>query len=518
MGKQLAWGFTILLCAGVIRAEPISGPKSGPKEASAVQEIWEAASLDNGRAGYFRTTFQTLDVDGQKVVRSRQALNLTVKRFREVVQLRMQSGTDETADGKVLGVFMQMEQSGGPLVLSGTVKERVSGEGMKERFLAVEVDKGRIRRELPWNEKVIGLQAQERLFQGKPFKPGDTRTFQSFEPSLNTVVTVRAKVHEPEEVELAGAKKKLFRAVLASDKIEVPGASVQLPPITVWMDDKGTILRRQVEIPGLGKILLVRTTKDAALAQGQPAELTDIGLKHLIYVKRRIDRSNDTTAAVYRITIVDDAKPDTAILQDDRQKIRKTEGQVVELHVQAIRTAPAEGDGKAGEEFLQSCHYIDSDNEKVQELAREAVRKVTDPWEKARRIESYVHRRMRIDPTVPFGPASRVAGDLRGDCRQYALLTAAMCRAAGVPSRTAIGLIYAEDRQGRPMFGFHMWVEVFVRGAWVGLDGTLGEGTVGAAHIKVTDHSWHDVQSVTPLLPLQRVLGKMKIEVVSVTH
>jgi hypothetical protein len=63
-----------------------------------------------------------------------------------------------------------------------------------------------------------------------------------------------------------------------------------------------------------------------------------------------------------------------------------------------------------------------------------------------------------------------------------------------------------------------MWAEVYVRGAWLGLDATLGEGGVGASHIKVTDHSWHNVQSVTPLLPLQRVLGKMKIEVVSVSH
>jgi hypothetical protein len=39
---------------------------------------------------------------------------------------------------------------------------------------------------------------------------------------------------------------------------------------------------------------------------------------------------------------------------------------------------------------------------------------------------------------------------------------------------------------------------------------------VGAAHLKITDHSWHEVQSLTPLVPLLRVLGKVSIEVVSV--
>src|SRR5262245_4479736 len=111
MGKKCAWCVLVVMCAGHLRAqESIKAP--------VVEEIWEAAYLDNGRAGYFRTTFQPLEVEGQKVIRSRQSLNLTVKRFREIIQLRMQSGTDETSDGKVVAVFMQMEQSGGPLVLT----------------------------------------------------------------------------------------------------------------------------------------------------------------------------------------------------------------------------------------------------------------------------------------------------------------------------------------------------------------------------------------------------------------
>jgi hypothetical protein len=434
---------------------------------------------------------------------------LTVKRFKSVIQLRMQHGTDETEQGKVAGVFMQLEQAAGPLVLSGTVKDNV---------LHVEVDKGRIKREIPWNDKVIGLRAQERLFQANKFKPGDKLEYQSFEPSLNTVVTVRATVHEEEEVELEGAKKKLFKAVLLPDKIVVPQAQVQLPPITVWMDKEGKVLRRQVEIDGLGKILLVRTTKEVAQAPSDPAKLTDIGLKNLLFVNRKIGRFNETESAVYRITIAGDAMPQTALVQDDRQEIKEVTDSTVELHVKALRVPPVEGGDAPKQDFLQSCHYLDSDNKRVQALTKQATGEETDPWKKATQIEAWVHRHMQIDATVPVAPAGQVAEKLRGDCRQYAMLTAAMCRAAGVPSRTAIGLVYGEDRSGRPMFGFHMWAEVWVRGKWLGLDATLGKGSVGAAHIKVTDHSWHNTQSLTPLLPLQRVLGKMRIEVVRVEH
>ena len=40
--------------------------------------------------------------------------------------------------------------------------------------------------------------------------------------------------------------------------------------------------------------------------------------------------------------------------------------------------------------------------------------------------------------------ADHVAKTLEGDCTEYAMLTAAMCRAEGVPSRTAMGLVYAD--------------------------------------------------------------------------
>lgn len=66
--------------------------------------------------------------------------------------------------------------------------------------------------------------------------------------------------------------------------------------------------------------------------------------------------------------------------------------------------------------------------------------------------------------------------------------------------------------------GFHMWAEVLVRGQWFPIDATLGKGFVGATHLKISDHSWHDTQSLTPLLPVVRVVGKLSIEVLSVHH
>src|SRR5262249_6059938 len=126
------------------------------------------------------------------------------------------------------------------------------------------------------------------------------------------------------------------------------------------------------------------------------------------------------------------------------------------------------------------------------------------------------HQHMRVNFAENFAPAGEVAKTLRGDCRQHGLLTTAMCRAAGIPARTAIGLCYAEDKNGGPAMAFHMWTEVRIDGRWTSIDATRGQGYVPATHLKITDHSWHDTASLTPLLPVVRVLGKLSIEVVSV--
>ena len=131
-------------------------------------------------------------------------------------------------------------------------------------------------------------------------------------------------------------------------------------------------------------------------------------------------------------------------------------------------------------------------------------------------IERWVCTNMTNDNKAGFAPAGEVARTLSGDCRQHALLTAAMCRAAEVPSRTAIGLVYATDPKDRPALMYHMWTEVWVRGQWLAIDATLGQGAIGAAHIKIADQSWYDTQSLTPLLAVARVLDKLKFEVLSV--
>jgi len=503
MRRYGGWCLALVLSAGSVA--------SAKPQGKLVQDVWEAAYLDGGKAGFVHTTVRQVERDGNKLFRTTMVLELSVKRFNDVARLYMETGTDETAHGKVVGV--SMKQSLGKqqvMVMTGTV------EGNE---LHVKVDGGqRLDKRKPWNEDVVGLYGQLHIFQKLRVKPGDRFTYQSFQPELTAVFTTRVRVKDYEDVAVPDSRKKerLLRVEASADKI----AGFQPPLMTVWLNEQREPVLTEFTMEGLGKLALQRTTAEVASGKNAPATLTDLGTRQLIRLNRRLPGGYNTESAVYRITVQDDSDPSTVFARDSRQEIKHLKGNTFELHVHGARQPEAaEKAGKAGARFLKSNYFINSDDDRVRQHARQAVGSETDPWKKARRIARWVHANMENkNYSEGFATADHVARTLEGDCTEHAVLAAAMCRAAGVPSRTAVGLVYAEMPRGQvrgPVMAFHMWTEVWVDGQWVAIDATLGNGFVGATHLKIADHSWYDQQDLKPLIPVLRVLGKTKIEVVS---
>lgn len=476
-----------------------------------VEDVWESAYLDGARAGFQRTTVREVG-QGAPLLRASAALELTFRRRNATLRLRSENGTEETPEGKVVGVFLRQAQAQGqPLVVTGTV------EGER---LHVRVDGGRIDRRVPWSEEAVGLYRLQRLFVDKKPTPGTRFSFYRYEPVLTAMVKMQVAVKEPEDVQGVPGQptRKLLRVEMRMERLQTPKLSVQLPGEVWWLDEHFVPVQRQRELDGLGALMLVRTDRATATAEAPASQMADIGTRGMVPLNRALYRPYFTRSARYRITVKGDEDAGAALASDGHQQVRNVQGDTFELHVHPVQPRkgpPAEASAEPGKEYLGSSFYLNADDEGVRELARLAVGAETDPWQKARRIERYVRQRMRPDNAAPLAPAGEVARKLRGDCRMYAFLTTALCRAQNLPARTAIGLLYV-DRGGRPQMGFHMWTEVWIDGQWLGLDATLGLGRVSAAHIKVADQSWEGVQSLTPLLPVQRVLGKIRIEVLAV--
>lgn len=485
---------------------PALGVHAAESPARPLEEYHEVVRLEGNRVGTSHFAVVPTDAYG-KSVRCTTTLDLTLRRFGSLVRLRREQGTIESLDGKVEGVFMRQGAPGGKqLVLAG------SREGDR---MVVKVDAGRLERRLTWSDEVLGSRAQQRLFKARKPVPGDRFQFLRYEPTYNAVLTVRVEVKDREMVEVLGTRRSLTRVELTPDRLEAPGTTIRPPRTIWWLDGSFVPIRREMEIEGLGTLVLTRTTREGALGGGVIAPVVDVGSRSLIPLDRAIPRPYDAKLVLYRVTVRDEDDPTSVLVQDDHQEIRNVRGNRFDLLVHPVRPgSDTAGNARPGPEYLASSHYIDHNDERIEQMTRKAVGSEKDDWKKAQRIERWVKNALRTDNAAPLVPASGVARSLRGDCRHHAFLTAAMCRSAGLPARTAIGLLYVT--RGGPKLGFHTWVEVYLDGRWVGIDSTLGKGGVSATHLKISQHSWHDTASLTPLLPVNRVLGKLRVEVVRI--
>lgn len=480
---------------------------SGPR---VVSETWQVAYLEGTRVGHTHTVVHEVS---RGVLRSTRTLELTVKRYGSVLPVKIVQTCDETPDGKVLA--MTLNQS------LGKDKQSALSARVEGKKLYVKQGNDAERPQL-WDAATAGQLAQEEAFARRKAKPGDRFSLVSYELAVGLPLTLHAEVKGEEDVDtlvldgdtVVRKPAKLVRAEVTAEKLIIGGKEVQLPTKTMWLGKDGEVVREQFEFPGLGLITQFTTTREAAQKEGvAPELLPDLGLNIMIGLNRSIDRPHETTRATYRVTVdVPNSKP---FAEDERQKVVLPLVKSFELRVNAVREPGRDASAASpGKEYTESNRFIDSDNGGIRALAATIRGDEKRPYETALALERWVKRNMTFSSGVGFPPASQVAQDRIGDCRQHALLLAALLRASGIPSRTALGLVYNEEPGKGPVFAFHMWAEAWVGGRWLALDGTQGIGGVGATHLTMVHHSWAGTQTLAPLLPIAGVLGKLKIEVI----
>src|SRR5690606_8198864 len=117
--------------------------------------------------------------------------------------------------------------------------------------------------------------------------------------------------------------------------------------------------RREIELPGLGVVVLTRSSRAGAAAPTAGATtLPDVGVNSLLPLERRLPHGHATRAAVYRVHLRGELNPSTALVQDDHQEVRNVRGSTFELHVHPVRPGEAEVEGMGpGEDYLGSSWF-----------------------------------------------------------------------------------------------------------------------------------------------------------------
>lgn len=516
----------VIVIRPIGQPSPATPPASGPKnpgtpsltvqpnaeqpapekpDPTAVFDYWFAAAVEGERIGYLHWTGREVEKNGRKLFIGTKYQNFTLARFGQIVTQFGEESTVESPEGEVL--LTSMRQGLGTnqaLALTGTVEGKtlkVKGEGAAEGAT-----------DTPWPGGVTGLTREPRLFKEKMPKSGESFEYVTYVPQVNRVVKVTVTFEGEESTALwpNTPPRKLLRFVSRMD----PVGNFKLPAATTWCDAQSVEpLRVEFDFPGLGgRVTFLRTTEAAAKAP--VTNPPDLFKTQSIRLDREIPGIHTRASAVYKVTLPKDDDPATAIPTDGRQEVKNLDpkAKTLELHVSAVH-GPVKG-GVAqpapGKEFLGSSFFINWDNPLVKAHAAKAVAALgadASAWDKAKSIERWVNQNMRaVEFSQAMATSDNVAKTLSGDCTEYAMLAAAMCRAAGVPSRTVLGLVYAPGAGGKPFLAYHMWFEVYADSQWVPLDATLGQGGIGPGHVKITDHSWHEERSFAPLLPVLRVL------------
>jgi transglutaminase-like putative cysteine protease len=157
---------------------------------------------------------------------------------------------------------------------------------------------------------------------------------------------------------------------------------------------------------------------------------------------------------------------------------------------------------------------IQSDDERIGQLASTIAADATDPWQTCVALEEWVHNGIqKKNFSQGFATAADVAKSLEGDCTEHAVLLAALCRARQIPARVCIGLIYLSGDQG---FAFHMWNEAWITDRWIPVDATLGRGGIGAAHIKLRHSDLASEQAESAVLSVLQVMNQLALQIVDV--
>ncbi len=313
---------------------------------------------------------------------------------------------------------------------------------------------------------------------------GEEVRLESFDPLTLTKSPMRLRCAAREPLTIGGRTLMTRRLHATTGGLEM----------RVWIDEGGEVV--QAETP-LG--LVLRRIEARSAASAAPAE--SAGLLRLTAVEPRGKRPfRGARRLVVRVSGGGRDLPGDAnqvALGDGRYRLTRAP----EPEPRSARDASAEM-----AEHLGGDLFVQSDHPKIRRRAAAITAGEDDPWRRATAIHDWVFAAIEKEPVLSVPSALEVLEKRRGDCNEHTVLFTALARAAAVPSRIAIGLVWSETLDG---FYYHAWPEVHV-GEWTAMDPTLGQPLADATHLKILNGG---IERWAQLLPY---LGQVEIEVLEV--
>jgi predicted ribosome-associated RNA-binding protein Tma20 len=417
------------------------------------QEQYFAVFMDGQKIGH---AIHIRQVEGAKVT-TVEAIDLTISRGEISMHVTQKQTSIETTGGKPLGFEMVSELGPTQQVLKGTVDP--NGK--------VKLREGATTQVTTWPQGAVMSEGLRLLQAATGLKAGSVVETMIFSPETMTALKAKSKIGAKEKVDLLGRVVALTKVVT---QMETPEGAFTA---TDYVDND--LVSQKTVMPIMGMNLeLMACDKIFAMSKNDVVDFLD---KAAIQSPVSLAGAENAKAIQYTLKPINQAKLQFPVT--DNQSVQVGEDGAVILTARPVSVVkggqmPYTGSDKAAVAALKPGRYVQSDANEIIALSKKAVGDATDAADAAKRIESFV-RKYITDKNLSVGYASalEVVQSREGDCTEHAVLTAALCRAAGIPAQVVFGVLYIDEYAGRKdVFFGHAWTQGYVGGKWVQLDAT----------------------------------------------
>ena len=440
----------------------------------------------DAKIGYMRISLEKIDepVNGWKMM---SALNMSMAAGTETMSISIEDTRTYSAPGSEL-------YSSKYLIASPTGNIEVNGEAAGANFVLRTSIGGQT------TEKSLGypldyldsvLCIEMRALSGR-MAVGDTFSFSLFEATP----PMTGLIHQ--SVNISGKENYLFNGV--PTEVYIADVTIEEANITTRtkIDRFGDMLEGSI-----GGAMTFKLEDEATAKQLDKS--FDTLSDNIVRVKGELDEPSKMKNLTLRISGIDTS----GVLATNMQRVISVTDSAFLLGITG-QNAPLDASrlpvkSDALNEYLLNEPYLQSDDPKIINLARQIVGNKKDSWAAARKINRWVYENIEKSFTPDLSNALQTLSSRRGDCGEHTALAVALMRAAGIPSRPIVGLIYWPPGHG---FGYHAWVEAFV-GEWVHMDPSWGEDLANPARIAIARG---DI--IAQVSALYKIMGRINIEVV----
>ena len=471
-----------------------------------IQDRWYTMELMGGKAGY--TNVKVSEKDGNITTSSR--VKLAIGRGDSGVEVRIETQFVETKDGKPISMKKRESMGQSPVetlykFVEGGKIEVMTKQAGKTKKETVDAPK-----EEWMTPAAADRYARERM------KAGDKEIAVSMmDPQMGVQVVKSVRTgFTPEQIELGGEKVDAIKTDVSVQMGTMPITS------TEYVDAEGELLQSITAMGGM-QIVMKKATRAQATASGGGDKMPEIMVSTFVKPDKAIKGARTLEEGQYLLKVHSGELPDLPTTGSQTvTRVDKTSAKVV---VSSTKLNVASEKDASDAAFLAATTMADADDSNIKQFVAKSLKGMdkASNSEKARKLRDAVHEHIaEKNLGVGMATASEVVRTKEGDCSEHGVLLAAALRAAKVPSRVAVGLIYADQfAGGHDIFGYHMWAQALLpdadgKMAWTDLDATLrGKQVYDATHITLATSALGDNDAMASLMTTAQVMGNLDITI-----